>query len=275
MLDEMHVEAKGKAFMGSSKKLFHISRKNDTSKEVAEVKNSMSTESSSWEDSSRSDVSDSKTQEMIRIWERVIVYFPRYVTKNYLWWNQKVIKIIDCDNGDRYYREVHYAKRKNKAVKLEKFNGKGWYKYMKKKKKLCRGDKVGFTIRNPLDRLFLYIIKRKQCSESEAEASEVAVLEYNMPIVQSNATFVNNVCIRSSLINWIPSGSTIVSSMNVLGKYLEHSIFFIHGDDARERPHRPWIICALTKLYNVGCSSGSGISTEIMLSMSGGVGCLF
>lgn len=76
-------------------------------------------------------------------------HFPRYVTKN-LWWNQKAIEMIDCDNGDMYYKEFHCAKRKDKVVKLEKYIGKGWYEYAKKKK-FCRGDGVGFMICSPPD----------------------------------------------------------------------------------------------------------------------------
>ncbi|KAI5397502.1 hypothetical protein KIW84_063355 [Lathyrus oleraceus] len=88
----------------------------------------------------------------------MVVSFGYKVEKNVLV-NQKVIEIIDCDNGDKYFGKVHYAKRKNKVVKLEKFIGKGWYKYLKKKK-LRRGDKVGFTICSLLNRLIVYIIKR-------------------------------------------------------------------------------------------------------------------
>lgn len=84
-------------------------------------------------------------------------YFPRYVTNNYLWWNKKEIEMIDCENGDRYYKEVHCAKRKDNVVKLEKYIGKGWYEYAKKKK-LHRGDTLGFTIRSSPYRLWVYII---------------------------------------------------------------------------------------------------------------------
>lgn len=45
-LDDMHVEAKGKAVMGSSKKFLQISRKNDITKEATEVEKSKSTDSS-------------------------------------------------------------------------------------------------------------------------------------------------------------------------------------------------------------------------------------
>lgn len=67
--------------------------------------------------------------------------------------------MIDCENGDRYYREVHYAKRKDNMVKLEKYIGKGWYEYAKKKK-LHKGDTLGFTIRSSPYRFWVYIIKR-------------------------------------------------------------------------------------------------------------------
>ncbi|KAI5446052.1 hypothetical protein KIW84_014046 [Lathyrus oleraceus] len=196
----MHAVDKEKVVVGSSKKVLQISRKNDKTKEAVELEKSMPTESNIWEDSSRSDVSDTKIQENIRIRERVIaalnspnldirinpsddgenseneeeyswesvvslgykveknvIHFPKYVTKDYFWWNQKAIEIIDYDNIDRYYGEVHCAKRKNKAVKLEKFIGKGWYEYAKKKR-LRRGGKVGFTIRSPPYLLFVYIL---------------------------------------------------------------------------------------------------------------------
>lgn len=45
-LNEMHIEAKGKAVMGSSKKVSQVSRTNVKPKEVTEVKKSNSIESS-------------------------------------------------------------------------------------------------------------------------------------------------------------------------------------------------------------------------------------
>lgn len=87
----------------------------------------------------------------------LLQHFPRFVTKKYLWWNQKAIEIIDADTEDRYYGEVHYEKRNKMVVKAEKFIGKDWYEYAKKNK-LRRGDKFGFMIRDPSASLFVYIL---------------------------------------------------------------------------------------------------------------------
>ncbi|KAI5400394.1 hypothetical protein KIW84_065326 [Lathyrus oleraceus] len=81
-----------------------------------------------------------------------VLNFPREVTKKCLYWNQNAVKFIDDDTGKSYYGEVHCAKRNKKIAKKEKFIGCGWYEYVKNKK-LRRGDELGFSIGNPLDKL--------------------------------------------------------------------------------------------------------------------------
>ena len=43
-------------------------------------------------------------------------------------------------------------------MKKEKFIGSGWYEYVKNKR-LRRGDKLGFSIGNPLDKLYVSLLK--------------------------------------------------------------------------------------------------------------------
>ncbi|KAI5400395.1 hypothetical protein KIW84_065327 [Lathyrus oleraceus] len=101
-------------------------------------------------------------------WEREIIFgykarknvlnLPREVTKKCMYWNQNAIKFIDDHTGYSYYGEVHCAKRNKKIVKKEKFIGSGWYEYVKNKR-LRRGDKLGFSIGNPLDKLYVSLLK--------------------------------------------------------------------------------------------------------------------
>lgn len=53
--------------------------------------------------------------------------------------------MIDLDTGKSCHVEVYSARRNKKIVKIEKFIGRGWYEYAKKKR-LRRGDKLWFNI---------------------------------------------------------------------------------------------------------------------------------
>lgn len=65
-----------------------------------------------------------------------------------------------------------------KVIKKEKFIGKGWCEYAKKKR-LRRGDKVGFTIRDPTDGLFVYILnhwRELECCYVMGEKKDVVLV---------------------------------------------------------------------------------------------------
>lgn len=147
----------------------------------------------------------------------LLQHFPRYVTKKYLWWNQKVIEIIDADTGDRYYGEVHCAKRKKK---VEKFIGKGRYEYAKKKR-LRRGDIVDFTICNPPDCLFMYILNYQRVVVCYFVKTMEDVLE--LTLIKKAITLVV-IFVGENVINF-PHNFVMLLMVNMVqAKYLEYFV---------------------------------------------------
>ncbi|KAL5055244.1 hypothetical protein RYX36_035926 [Vicia faba] len=47
-------------------------------------------------------ISEGETEEMMLIEGK---HFPKVVTKNFLYWNQRSIKLVDEDNRDKYFDE--------------------------------------------------------------------------------------------------------------------------------------------------------------------------
>ncbi|KAI5400393.1 hypothetical protein KIW84_065325 [Lathyrus oleraceus] len=96
-------------------------------------------------------------------------------------WKNNAIKFIDDDTGKSYYGDVHYAKRNKKIVKKEKFIGSGWHEYMKNKR-LRRGDKLGFSIGNPLDKLYVSLLKSMRKVGERVEELKTYEWEENLGV---------------------------------------------------------------------------------------------